>query len=196
MKILLASFNPHKISEIRDIFRVLSQVELILPADIGCSLQAEESGASYFENALLKAQAYRPFCQYPILADDSGLEIACWNKQPGIYSARFLGEETSYQKKNEEIIALLEKEKERSAQFVAVAVLLALDGEARSFEGRVDGSIAYRQKGQNGFGYDPLFMLSDGRTMAELSSAEKNLISHRALAFQQVVAYIKEQMHD
>ena len=189
-KILIATNNPHKLQEIRAILGT-DEFEIVSPADLSIHLEVEENGNDYQENALIKARAYREFSDYLIIADDSGLEIAAWDNQPGVHSARFLSEAKNYYEKNQIILQRMRDVENREAVVVSVAALLLPDGEEIVFTGRVYGTIAFKQNGEQGFGYDPLFCLADGRCMAELSAEEKNRISHRALAFRQIKEYLQ-----
>ncbi|QDW73054.1 RdgB/HAM1 family non-canonical purine NTP pyrophosphatase [Lachnospiraceae bacterium KGMB03038] len=186
--IIFATGNEHKMVEIRMILdglgaRILSQKEAGIQADV------VEDGRTFEENALIKAReiakeaAKNPEYQDAVvLADDSGLEIDYLNKEPGIYSARYMGEDTSYDIKNN---ALLERMKgvpkeQRTARFVCAIASVFPDGEAQVVRGTMEGQIGYEIAGENGFGYDPIFFLPDyGCTSAQLAPEKKNELSHR-----------------
>ena len=183
-KIVFATTNAGKIKEIKEILadfdvEVASMKEMNITADI------EENGATFEENSLIKARAVSKLTGLPALADDSGLEVDYLNGEPGIYSARYLGRDTDYDYKNNYIIKKLKdaKGEERSARFVCVISLVLPDGREFVKRGVMEGRIGYEIKGENGFGYDPIFYLPEyGKTSAEISAEEKNKISHRGKA--------------
>lgn len=183
-KIVFATTNAGKIKEIKEILsdfdvEVASMKEMNITADI------EENGATFEENSLIKARAVSKLTGLPALADDSGLEVDYLNGEPGIYSARYLGRDTDYDYKNNYIIDKLKEAKgeERSARFVCVISLVLPDGREFVKKGVMEGRIGYEIKGENGFGYDPIFYLPEyGKTSAEISAEEKNKISHRGKA--------------
>lgn len=183
-KIVFATTNEGKVKEIKEILagfpiEVVSMKEMNITADI------EENGATFEENSLIKAREVSKITGLPAMADDSGLEVDYLNGEPGIYSARYLGRDTDYNYKNNYIIEKLEnaKDEERSARFVCVISLVLPDGREFIKKGVMEGRIAYEIKGENGFGYDPVFYLPEyGMTSAELSGEEKNKISHRGKA--------------
>ena len=183
-KIVFATTNAGKIKEIKEILsdfdvEVASMKEMSITADI------EENGATFEENSLIKARAVSKLTGLPALADDSGLEVDYLNGEPGIYSARYLGRDTDYDYKNNYIIKKLKdaKDEERSARFVCVISLVLPDGREFVKKGVMEGRIGYEIKGENGFGYDPIFFLPEyGKTSAEISAEEKNKISHRGKA--------------
>ena len=183
-KIAFATTNAGKIKEIKEILadfdvEVASMKEMNITADI------EENGATFEENSLIKARAVSKLTGLPALADDSGLEVDYLNGEPGIYSARYLGRDTDYDYKNNYIIKKLKdaKDEERSARFVCVISLVLPDGREFVKKGVMEGRIGYEIKGENGFGYDPIFYLPEyGKTSAEISAEEKNKISHRGKA--------------
>ena len=183
-KIVFATTNAGKIKEIKEILsdfdvEVVSMKEMNITADI------EENGATFEENSLIKARAVSKLTGLPALADDSGLEVDYLNGEPGIYSARYLGRDTDYDYKNNYIIKKLKdaKDEERSARFVCVISLVLPDGREFVKKGVMEGRIGYEIKGENGFGYDPIFYLPEyGKTSAEISAEEKNKISHRGKA--------------
>jgi len=186
MNIVLGSSNPHKVKEINEIVAGTG-IEFILPPD---GFDPDETGKSFEENALIKAKEAWKLSHTWSLADDSGLCIDALGGKPGIYSARY--EETP-QKRIDRVLKELKGIEDRKAHFTCHMTLIAPDGTiALSCEGRCEGSIVKEQRGTNGFGYDPIFLVDgDTRTMAELSEDEKNQVSHRSKALAQVIEYLK-----
>ena len=183
-KIVFATTNEGKVKEIKEILKDFP-IEVVSMKEMGITADIEENGATFEENSLIKARALVKLTGLPALADDSGLEVDYLNGEPGIYSARYLGRDTDYDYKNNYIIDKLSgaKGKERSARFVCVISLVLPDGREFVERGVVEGLIGYEQKGENGFGYDPIFYLPEyGKTSAELPPEEKNRISHRGKA--------------
>ena len=183
-KIVFATANEGKVKEIKEILKDFP-IEVVSMKEMGITADIEEDGTTFEDNSLIKARALSKLTGLPALADDSGLEVDYLNGEPGIYSARYLGRDTDYDYKNNYIINKLSdaKEGERSARFVCVISLVLPDGREFVERGVVEGLIGYEQKGENGFGYDPIFYLPEyGKTSAELSPEEKNKISHRGKA--------------
>ena len=183
-KIVFATANEGKVKEIKEILKDFP-IEVVSMKEMGITADIEENGSTFEENSLIKARTLVKLTGLPALADDSGLEVDYLNGEPGIYSARYLGRDTDYDYKNNYIINKLSdaKDKERSARFVCVISLVLPDGREFVERGVVEGLIGYEQKGENGFGYDPIFYLPEyGKTSAELSPDEKNKISHRGKA--------------
>ena len=148
-----------------------------------------EDGKSFEENAVIKAKAICEMTKEVVLADDSGLEIDYLNGEPGIYSARYMGEDTSYRIKNQNLIDRLEgvPDEKRTARFVCVIAAAYPDGTVKTARGTMEGMIGYEERGENGFGYDPIFFLPEyGCSSAELSMEEKNKISHRGKALRAI----------
>jgi len=184
MTIIFATGNEGKMREIRQILEGMD-VELLSMKEAGIEADIVEDGRNFEENAIIKAKAVAAKTDHIVLADDSGLEIDHLNKEPGIYSARYLGEDTSYDIKNANILKRMEgvPEEERTARFVCAIAAAMPDGEVLTTLGIIEGRIGHEPKGGNGFGYDPIFYLPEyGRTSAELSEEEKNAISHRSRA--------------
>lgn len=183
-KIIFATGNEDKIKEIREIMEDMDK-EILSMKEAGISLDIEEYGASYEENALIKARAVHGITHGLVLADDSGLEIDALNNEPGIYSSRYMGESTSYHIKNGKLIERLEgiPDEQRTARFVCAIAAVLPDGRELCVRGVMEGMIAYEEKGSYGFGYDPIFYVPElGRTAGELTGEEKNRISHRTRA--------------
>lgn len=184
-KVIVATCNENKMKEIREILAGDDIKYVSLNDENLSNISITEDGSTFEENAIIKAKTIAEVTKSMVIADDSGLEVDYMNKAPGIYSARFLGEDTPYTVKNNYIIDQLKDAKgsERSARFVCVIACVMPDGRIFTAKGTVEGLIAYEEKGENGFGYDPIFYLPEkGCTTAELSSSEKNLISHRGNA--------------
>ncbi len=185
MRIIVATGNKGKIKEIKSIFNN-SKYEVLSMKEAGITTDVEETGTSFEENALLKARAIAGKCDCVVLADDSGLEVDYLDKQPGIYSARYMGEETSYDIKNAAIIELLKDAsfEKRTARFVCAVAAVCPGGAEYVTTATMEGYIGYEPKGENGFGYDPILYLKEFDCMsAELSLEAKNEISHRGKAF-------------
>lgn len=183
-KIIFATSNEGKMREIRLILGDLG-MEILSMKEAGILTEIIEDGTTFEENAIIKAKAVAKLTDAIVLADDSGLEVDYMDKQPGVYSARFLGENTPYSVKNQYIIDRLAdaKEQERSARFVCVIAAVLPNGEILTTRGTVEGQIAYQEEGNGGFGYDPILYLPEyGTTTAGLSIEEKNKISHRGKA--------------
>lgn len=193
-KIIFATGNVGKMKEIRMILADLKingePVEILSMKEAGMDISIVEDGESFAENALIKAKTVA--CAATelgesaiVLADDSGLEIDYLNKEPGIYSARYLGEEASYHEKNTNLIQRLENvpEDKRTARFVCAIACVLPDGRTLTELATVEGRIGYEEKGENGFGYDPIFIVPEyQKSTAELTEEEKNKISHRGKA--------------
>ena len=194
-KILFATSNKGKLKEIREILSGL-ECEVVSLADAGITSDVEENGSSFAENARIKAEFFAKESGMITLADDSGLVVDYMNGEPGIYSARFLGRETSYDVKNHYIIGRLAEAvgKDRSARFVCAICCACPDGRIFETQGRVEGIIATKPKGENGFGYDPIFYVPSLRmTTAELPPEKKNEISHRGRALRAMRELLEEK---
>ncbi len=188
--IILASNNKDKVKEVKEI---LKGYDIISMKEAGINVDIEENGTTFEENALIKARAIMKLTGQITMADDSGLEIDYLNKAPGVYSARFMGHDTSYDIKNKALIQKLEgvKGSDRSGRFVCAIAVCFPDGREIVKRGTMEGLIAEEIKGDNGFGYDPIVYLPEyGRTSGELAPEEKNKISHRGKA----LALIKEEL--
>ncbi|MSQ37844.1 MAG: RdgB/HAM1 family non-canonical purine NTP pyrophosphatase [Chloroflexi bacterium] len=188
MRLLIGSSNPDKVREYRQILAGLD-VELVAPSDLDpAPAEPAEDGPSFEENALTKALGYARATGLATLADDSGLEVSALRGAPGVRSRRFFGDRATAAERNAALLALLDGVADRAARFVCVAVLAFPDGRTESFRGECAGAIGVAPRGTNGFGYDPVFVLADGRTMAELPPSEKHRLSHRGRAGQLVRA--------
>ena len=186
--IILATNNKSKVKEISEMMSG-SDITFESLADAGINVEVEETGTTFEENALLKAREICKLSGKPTISDDSGLEIDHLNKEPGIYSARYMGEDTSYHIKNAKLIERLEgvPDEERTARFVCAIAAAFPDGNIRTVREAMEGRIGYEERGENGFGYDPIFYLPEyGCTSAELSMEEKNKISHRGKALRAI----------
>lgn len=186
-RILFATGNAGKMKEIRMILADLG-LEILSMKEAGVSIDIEENGATYEENALIKARAVAACAGNDIvMADDSGLEIDYLNKEPGVFSARYMGEDTPYSVKNANLIGRLEgvPEEERTARFVCAIAAVLPGGRELTTRAAIEGRIGYEEKGTGGFGYDPIFYVPElNKTTAELTGEEKNLVSHRGKALQ------------
>ena len=197
-QMIVATKNMGKVREIESIiqdenFQIITMKEAGIDADI------VEDGTTFEENALIKARAVAKLCDVPVLADDSGLEVDYLNKEPGIYSARYLGEDTSYTIKNAAIIERLNgvPDEKRTARFVCAVACVMPDGKEYVVRATMEGRIGYEERGENGFGYDPIFR-PDGYDVSsgELPMEEKNEISHRGKAFREMWCILTEERKD
>ncbi|MEZ4491885.1 MAG: RdgB/HAM1 family non-canonical purine NTP pyrophosphatase [Dehalococcoidia bacterium] len=190
--LLLATNNPGKV---REFTRLLAGLpfQVVTPEDRGINVTVDETGSTYEQNARLKAEAFARAGDCLALADDSGLEVDALGGAPGLHSARYGGEGLDDRGR---VILLLHNLKglppdRRKARFRAVVVVAGCGTEARSFEGVFEGAIADAPRGNDGFGYDPVFLLPDGRTAAELPPGEKDRLSHRGIAVRKAAAYLE-----
>lgn len=195
-KIVFATGNAGKMREIREILSDMD-MDIVSMKEMGIDIEIDENGDTFEENAVIKAKAVAKICGEIVLADDSGLEIDYLNKEPGIYSARYMGEETPYSVKNANLIERLSgvPDEERSARFVCAIAAAFPSGEVITAHGEVEGRIDYKEKGTNGFGYDPIFYIPGfGKTTAELSESEKNSISHRGQALNRIKEELRKRL--
>ena len=195
-KIIFASNNKGKIAEVKEILKDMN-VEVISMKEAGLDVDIEENGSTFEENALIKAEAIMKMTGEITIADDSGLEVDYLNKEPGIYSARYMGHDTSYDIKNNAIIQRLEgvKGTDRSARFVCAMAVVFPDGKNIIARGTMEGLIADKPMGENGFGYDPIMYLPEyQKTSAQLSSEEKNKISHRGKALEKLKTQLQKYL--
>lgn len=187
-KIIFATGNQGKMKEIREILSDLD-AEVLSMKEAGIEADIVEDGKTFEENAVIKARTVCELTGEIALADDSGLEIDYLNKEPGIYSARYMGEDTSYHIKNANLIQRLEgvPDEQRTARFVCAIAAVFPDGTVKTVRAAMEGRIGYEEKGENGFGYDPIFYLPEyGCTSAELTLEQKNEISHRGKALRAI----------
>lgn len=194
-RMIFATGNENKMVEIRKILGDLP-LEILSMKQAGIRADIEENGTSFEENALIKAREVCRLAGEMVLADDSGLEIDYLNGEPGIYSARYMGENTSYRVKNKNLMERLEgvPNEKRTARFVCAIAAVFPDGKELVVRGTVEGIIGYEERGENGFGYDPIFYLPErGLTTAELPPEEKNSISHRGNALRKMKELLEKE---
>ena len=190
-EIVLATNNKHKLKEVREI---LSPHNIIVYGLNDLNIRpknVEENGETYSANALIKAKAVQELTTMPIIADDSGLEIAALNNEPGIHSARYAESLGGHDNAIKEILKRLENKDDRSARFVCDIVLLNVEKEPRLFEGVAKGKIAKQKMGEGGFGYDPIFISDETGECFALMQENKNTVSHRAKALNKLLIYLK-----
>ena len=193
-EIIFATGNKDKMREIREIMADCN-VHIVSMKEAGIRVDIVEDGTTFEENAKIKARAVAAHTDAIVLADDSGLEIDALNKEPGVYSARYMGEDTSYHIKNASLIERLNgvPDEKRTARFVCAIAAAFPDGKTITRRGTIEGIIGYEERGENGFGYDPIFFLPEyGKSTAELSPEEKNTISHRGNALRLIKEVINE----
>ena len=191
-RIVFATGNAGKMREIRMIMDDLG-IPVLSMKEAGIQMEILENGKSFAQNAEIKARAVHSMCHDIVIADDSGLEIDFLNGEPGIYSARYMGEDTSYHIKNASLIERLDgvPDEKRTARFVCAIAAVLPDGRVLHSRGTIEGIIGYEERGENGFGYDPIFYLPEyGCTTAQLDPVTKNELSHRGKALRAM----KEQL--
>lgn len=197
-KIIFATTNQGKVREVKMMMEGFD-VELYTMKEAGINIDIVEDGTTFEENAIIKAKTIMEITGEIALADDSGLEVDYLDGAPGIYSARFLGENTSYDEKNSYIIEKLKdaKGKERSARFVCAMAAAFPDGEVITCKGTIEGLIGYEQKGTNGFGYDPIVYVPEFEmTTGEMTPELKNSISHRGKALEQMKEILTRKLNE
>ena len=190
MKIILATNNQNKLREAREIFSPLG-IEILSQKDAGISVNPEENGTTFAENALIKARAVYELVHLPVIADDSGLCVDALGGAPGVYSARYAPEHLLCE-------TLLENmknvpEKQRTAKFITAVAFIDQYGSEITLEGSCAGVIGFEKRGVNGFGYDPVFMFGE-KSFAELEPEQKNAVSHRGQAFRNLYEYLKNHV--
>ncbi len=195
-KILFATENEKKMKEIR---MILGDMDAKIQSlrEAGIHVEIEENGQTFEENAAIKAGAIAARTDAIVLADDSGLEVDYLNKEPGVYSARYMGYDTSYHIKNQSILDRLQgvPREQRTARFVCVIAAVLPDGTRLCSRGTIEGMIGYEERGEGGFGYDPIFFLPEyGCTTAELPMDKKNELSHRGKALRRMKEMLEEYM--
>lgn len=190
MKIVFATNNPNKLKEIQSL--IPKEIEIISLNEIGCNEDIPETGDTLEANAFQKAHYIKDNFNYDCFADDTGLEIDELNGDPGVYSARYAGPERNANANMNKVLNELKGKKNRKAQF-RTAIALILKGEEHLFEGKVEGYISKDKQGNEGFGYDPIFIpVNDIRSFAQMSMQEKGVISHRGRAVRKLVAYLNK----
>ena len=194
LKFVIATHNNHKVTEFKRILEPLG-VEVLSQNEAGIDVEVDETGTTFAENAKLKALSVSRVGNCVAIADDSGICIDAFDGGPGIYSSRFLGENTPYTEKNTIILDRLKDvpDEKRTARYVCAICCIFPNGDIIETEGRCEGKMGYEAKGGNGFGYDPIFMVDD-RSLAEISDAEKDEISHRGVALKKFVSELKSYL--
>jgi len=195
-KIIFATGNAGKMREIRLILEDLG-MEILSMKEAGISADVDENGTTFEENAVIKATAIGKMTDAIVLADDSGLEVDYLNKEPGVYSARYMGEGTSYRIKNQNIIDRLAgvPDEKRTARFACAIAAHLPDGRVLTTYGTIEGIIGYEERGEGGFGYDPIFFLPEyGCSTAELTMEQKNELSHRGKALRAMKEKLKKAL--
>ena len=189
MKIVFATNNPNKLKEIQSLMP--AGIEIISLKDIGCTEDIPETGETLEANAFQKARYLKEHYGYDCFADDTGLEIESLNRAPGVYSARYAGPERSAEANMAKILTELDGKENRKAQF-RTAIALILNGKEQLFEGKVEGHISETKQGEEGFGYDPIFLPKNyQRSFAQMSMDEKGTISHRGRAVRKLVDFLR-----
>ena len=199
MKIVLASNNAHKLQELRAILTTLG-MEVVAQRDMGITVEPNENGTTFEENSYIKAKTIMDCCGLPTIADDSGLMVDALDGAPGVYSARFGGERCKSDRDRLEYLLELMQEvpdERRTARFVSVITLLTPDGKKIVASGECSGTILHEPKGENGFGYDPVFYVAEaGCTFAQLPAVQKNRISHRARALAAFAQQVRKEQEN
>lgn len=193
--IVVASGNQGKIKEFKEMLEPEGYTVKSL-SDFPDMPEVEETGTTFHDNAIIKAQAVTDRYGITAISDDSGLEIDALDKKPGVMSARWLGHDTSYDVKNQKVLDLLKDKKDRTCRYVCAIAITRVNEEPVVFEDTVECEVALEAKGSNGFGYDPIIYYAPlGKTMAEMSKEEKNSISHRGKAVRKLEAWLDAQKH-
>ena len=194
MRFVLATHNPGKLQEMGEILRDLG-VEVVSPAALGIPVDVEETGTTFLENALLKAKAICRAANLPAIADDSGLCVDALNGAPGVYSARYGGEGLDDRGRCMLLLNSMRGATTRAAHFSCAVACVFPNGDTLTAEGRCDGSIAYAPLGDDGFGYDPVFLLpGTGKTFGQLSQEEKSAVSHRGKALKEFAGKLETHL--
>ena len=194
MKFVIATHNNHKVTEFKRILEPLG-IEVVSQKEAGIDIDVVEDGTTFAENSRIKAVAVCNAGNCVAIADDSGICIDAFDGGPGVYSARFLGEDTPYTEKNAIILDRLKdvQDKDRGARYVCAISCIFPNGDAIYTEGICEGKIGYEPKGSNGFGYDPIFYIGD-TSLAQISDEDKDKISHRGIALRKFVEELKEYL--
>ncbi len=194
MRMIAATKNKGKVREIEKIFGDLG-IEVIPAEEVGIDVEVEETGSSFIENSLIKARSIAMFCNDIVLADDSGLCVNALGGRPGIFSARYAGENATDAEKIKKLTDELKDEKDRSASFVCSVAVIFPDGHEFTAVGEVKGHILEQPSGSGGFGYDPIFLCDElGKSFAEATDEEKNSVSHRGRALRAMYGKIKDYL--
>lgn len=189
MEIYIVTGNKHKLQEFKNMLEPLGYIVNNIE-DINNEI--EETGSTFEENAIIKASFMAKKYNVTCISDDSGLEVDALNKEPGIYSARYLGHDTSYDYKNNVIIDRLKNKEDRTCRFVCAIALVKPNGYTKTFIGTIEGEVAYKIEGINGFGYDPIFFYPPfNKTLANVSEEMKNSVSHRGNAIRKLVEFLE-----
>lgn len=190
-KLMIATANTHKVEEFKTMLTPLG-FDVMSLLDLPEAIDIEETGTTFEENALIKARTIYEKLHIPVISDDSGLAVNAMNGAPGVYSARYMGHDTSYDIKNKAIMEEVAKSDDRGAQFVCVIAYVEEDGREHTFRGEVEGEIAHEIIGAKGFGYDPIFYYPPYQTtLANVSEEQKNKVSHRGRALAKLIAYME-----
>ena len=194
MEVIFASNNKNKLRELKEKLKKFD-IEVVSQKEAGFDVEVEETGTTFEENAVLKANEIYKLSGKPVIADDSGLEVDYLNGLPGVYSHRFAGPDATDEDRYNKILEELKNvpDEKRTARFKCVICYIDKNGNTHTFEGIAEGKIGYIPKGNNGFGFDPIFICERGITFAELPSEEKNNISHRGKAIDKLVKYLEEK---
>ncbi len=194
-KFVLATHNAHKLQEMSAILSGLG-VEVVSPGELGIAVDVEETGATFAENALLKAKAICAAANLPAIADDSGLCVDALNGGPGVYSARYGGEGLDDRGRYMLLLGSMRGQTTRAAYFACAVACVFPNGDQLTAEGRCDGAIAFAPLGEGGFGYDPVFLLPEkGKTFAQLTAEEKAAVSHRGRALKNFAEKLETYLH-
>ena len=198
-EIILASNNKNKLREMKEILGELG-FNVISQSEAGINLDVEETGKTFKENAYLKAKAIYDYSRKPTFADDSGLEVDALNGEPGIYSARYAGENATDEDKRKKVLDLLSdvEDPNRTGRFICCICYIDEEGKERFFQESSEGKIIKEERGDNGFGYDPIFLYTEdennNKTFAEMTDEEKNAVSHRGRAVRDFVDYLRKNI--
>lgn len=196
LEIVIATNNPNKVEEYRQMFASISNIKLFSLKDENIHIEIEENGKTFKENSLIKAETISKFTNKFVLADDSGLEIEALDNFPGIYSARFM-EGRPYKEKWAAIFEMLKNKENKNAQFHCAITFITPTKEKYVFEGIEKGYITEKIEGENGFGYDPIFFSNSlNKTFGNATEEEKNAVSHRGKAFSQLLEFIKNNFNN
>ena len=195
MKAVLASRNPKKLKEMKTILSELG-VEVVLESEVGIDIEVEETGTTFEENSLLKAQAVMKASGLPAIADDSGLMVDALNGAPGVYSARYGGPELDDAGRNRLLLENMRGQMDRRAKFVSVVTCCFPNGDVITARGECPGAVAYAPMGEDNFGYDPIFLVTSmHKTYAQMTPEEKNSISHRGKAMEKFKVELERYLH-